>query len=854
MEGVWRQNNARSASGGHRQPTAALGKWTFSNCSDHIGTKNLRNVRMKYSFMNDNHCIFTETTGFPPYEYQKKMIDKILSGKNIVLQAPTGAGKTWAAILPFIIAKRTKQPFPDKLIYSLPLRTLVNSLSDSLIKDHSNFFRAPTPNEIKTGRRTKTDDRLIVTVQTGERPDDPYFLLGDIIFTTIDQSLSSILSIPFSLSKRQANINAGAILSSYLVFDEFHLFDIERAFSTAFHILKNIRGISPFCLMTATLSEPLLNELCRGLSAEPLGITVSELEKIKSQAQKERVIYVSPRELTAEHILNHRKSNERTIVLCNTVDRCIDLYTDLEKELKNLKDKPELICIHSRFFDEDRKDKETRIRTIFEKNSRANAILVSTQIVEVGLDISCDTMHTEISPINSFLQRIGRCARYENEKGIVFVYPIKKSEIKNDVCYLPYDKHLCETTLEELGRINGRNLDYWTSQQLIDKILGPEERSQIAGIQASTRFSGEIQDCWRTPDKGTYARQLIRKIDSVNILIHDRPERIKNPYKYHTISMFRYSLQSKLRKIESDIGCDWLIKRITENNMIEDETDEFKYETCSSEDIQNEPLVILNKKYISYSHERGLNFIGLGSEQSTEINMPDENAEFYRTSKDTYADHVRYMIKAYDDLFKEQYGRTFDKIISKKGNLPFDELIRFIFIMHDFGKLNKEWQIKAREYQSKKEKQIVLELLAHTDQEQMDRKIKLPPHASIGAVASWAISEKALNDYLKADSDLVKSILKAIFSCILKHHSVETHSFQEYDIVDGGKKEVVRLIHENLHAFGSIDESSPFLTRCNDSLDLSDSVVDFNKDVERYLYFLFVRILRLCDQQAFKYK
>ncbi len=48
-----------------------------------------------------------------------------------------------------------------------------------------------------------------VTLQTGEQQKDPFLLDGDIIFTTIDQSLSAILSIPLGLSKRQANINAG---------------------------------------------------------------------------------------------------------------------------------------------------------------------------------------------------------------------------------------------------------------------------------------------------------------------------------------------------------------------------------------------------------------------------------------------------------------------------------------------------------------------------------------------------------------------------------------------------------------------------------------------------------------------
>jgi CRISPR-associated endonuclease/helicase Cas3 len=61
-------------------------------------------------------------------------------------------------------------------------------------------------------------------VQTGERPESPD-LSAPLVFATIDQVLSSFLLMPYGLSHRQANLNAGAILSSYLVLDEFHLFD-----------------------------------------------------------------------------------------------------------------------------------------------------------------------------------------------------------------------------------------------------------------------------------------------------------------------------------------------------------------------------------------------------------------------------------------------------------------------------------------------------------------------------------------------------------------------------------------------------------------------------------------------------
>src|SRR2546425_381553 len=79
------------------------------------------------------------------------------------------------------------------------------------------------------------------------------------------------LSMPYALSTSLANFNAGAVLGSYLVFDEFHLFPINRdgsgAFATTLHMLQLLRNLTPWTLMTATFSRTLLSGLCKLLNA-----------------------------------------------------------------------------------------------------------------------------------------------------------------------------------------------------------------------------------------------------------------------------------------------------------------------------------------------------------------------------------------------------------------------------------------------------------------------------------------------------------------------------------------------------------------------------------------------------------
>lgn len=197
---------------------------------------------------------FQKLVGFPPRNFQRATILKILNRQDVLLRAPTGSGKTETAIAPFLFAKALQHHLPqgpNKLIYVVPLRTLANSLrqrAEALVKRWSQVGPACPP--------------LVVTLQTGENPEDPRFE-GDIVFCTIDQMLSSFLNIPYSVGRGSANVNAGAIFASYLVFDELHLLDPDRSFATVLKVLEQVRGISPFLLMTATLTDELAAQLKR---------------------------------------------------------------------------------------------------------------------------------------------------------------------------------------------------------------------------------------------------------------------------------------------------------------------------------------------------------------------------------------------------------------------------------------------------------------------------------------------------------------------------------------------------------------------------------------------------------------
>jgi hypothetical protein len=83
---------------------------------------------MRKDVLNESRRTFRELTKFDPYEYQVQTMEELMQGNSVIVLAPTGSGKSEAILVPFVGFR--KQFLPTQLIYSLPTRTLVDSIAD----------------------------------------------------------------------------------------------------------------------------------------------------------------------------------------------------------------------------------------------------------------------------------------------------------------------------------------------------------------------------------------------------------------------------------------------------------------------------------------------------------------------------------------------------------------------------------------------------------------------------------------------------------------------------------------------------------------------------------------------------
>lgn len=852
----------------------------------------------------------------PLYEYQERVKDLLLNGQSVVLQAPTGSGKTRAALAPFIEAffDRPDDAFPKQCLYSVPMRVLAGQFYRE--------YRHYAERYERVHRRS-----LDVRIQTGERPEDAE-LLGDLVFATLDQTLSSALGVPYSLSTGKANVNVGAVLGSYLVFDEFHLFPLEATQATL-QLLRLVGRLAPFLLMTATFSQTMLAAIGELLGAEVVVVPPEEVASIETRQgklmRKQRRFEVASDELSAEAVRNAHE--RRSLAVCNTVDRAIALYGRLveggcrpvpvalpelqpiyevlrsqrgeawdnaiaqgvrilrERLCAGSADGPWVMLLHSRFGRPHRQLKEALLQSLWNPQGLADdqgpsLIVVATQVVEVGLDISSQTLHTEIAPAASVLQRAGRCARYPGEQGRVIVYPVPGKE-NGEPNYAPYggsklEVAVCDRSWQAFRDRYGAVLDFAAEQEVINQAHGEADAIMLQGMrEGEARLWERITDAVIRGDASARP-ELIRQVDSRTVIVCELPFGLsdESPYRFEGISLWHGTLRGKLkelRQLQEALGLDWAVRYPVARG---EEGEEIAYqwlEAERSEDIGLSLIFAVHPQLTAYDPERGLR---LGEVSTGEYRSPGrigrrERPDYAGYRLESYPEHIAGMRRVLegsvtpgnpiaDGRLRRRLAwpvRRFAEQVDENWRLPDDLLeraVRVSMALHDVGKLSVDWQRFATKYQEAIGEGAPSFLAAHTHYERGNpiheeaqkkmRRYKPGTHAGEGASASARLLYEAL------DGRRHPGLYRATFAAIARHHSPGLDDANPYKLHAQARETVAEALaavgDESWRAWAQWlrqEEEAPHVRK---HLPLAPPEGDW---AWWFQYFLIVRILRLCD-------
>lgn len=346
---------------------------------------------------------FRHATGDVPFPYQVRLaVDPELPD---LLCVPTGAGKTAAAVLGWLWRRRfatnaVRRATPRRLVFCLPMRTLVDQTAASANRW---IKRLGLTDEIRVHRLLGG----AVDESWESDPERDAILVG-----TQDQLLSRALNRGYAMSRYRWPIHFALLNNDCLwVMDEVQLMGVGLSTSTQLQAFRDSFGTAAGAQsvwMSATLDRARLDTVdFRGRTLRCLELDEADRDSpglaarlvAKKPLSRATASHDSPRGVAAE-VLRAHVSGSLTLVVVNRVGRAQAIH----EELARTPGVP-LALIHSRFRPADRRLQHQALERAW------TGIIVATQALEAGVDVSARTLFTELAPWPSLVQRFGRCNR-----------------------------------------------------------------------------------------------------------------------------------------------------------------------------------------------------------------------------------------------------------------------------------------------------------------------------------------------------------------------------------------------------------------------------------------------------------
>ena len=423
---------------------------------------------------------FQAATGNMPYDYQSRLAgnDSGTGCRSQLINIPTGLGKTAAVVLAWLWNRAHLQnpKWPRRLVYCLPMRSLVEQTQEEVqkwLKAHDlNWDGKPETRKGKVG---------VHILMGGEEASewDIYPEENTILIGTQDMLLSRALNRGYGMSRYRWPMHFGLLNNDCLwVMDETQLMGVGVETSAQLDGFRHngkmpILGACPTWWMSATLDDARLATVDHPKPA--IGCwpeeKLSETEQTGGQSHK---LITAPKILSpvpfalnattkdsyakqfAELIKKHHQHGTLTLVVVNRVLRAREIYealTAVEKKSKQpLYDPAKVALIHSRFRPIDR---ERHTKLLFGEGDR---IVIATQAVEAGVDVSARLLITELAPWSSLVQRIGRCNRRAEFPDAEVLWVNIEPDAKGELL-LPYSPDELDQARAELLKLTGGNND-----------------------------------------------------------------------------------------------------------------------------------------------------------------------------------------------------------------------------------------------------------------------------------------------------------------------------------------------------------------------------------------------------------
>lgn len=394
--------------------------------------------------------------------FQKEVIENFdYSEKVIVIHAPTGIGKT--KVFLDLISKYKDDKTIQRVFYFSPLLALT--------EDFERKFESTIPEK-------QTSDVLIYNHVFAESleekrkdSDEGYnrewnFLIESFnkqfVITTTQRFLMALYS-----NTAKEKLKMASFRNSILIIDEVQ--------TIPKFILSNLKDIfqkmgqymgTKIVLVSATIPNEI-NEISK------VKISKDLLDDYLDQTQKQ--IAIETLDLPTL-IIN------KTLVMANTRKKAVNLYNSIAQIHKD----------RTKIYLSSGIRKKDRIDVLKNLSAKENYILVSTQVVEAGIDVSFSNIYREAAPLDNIIQVMGRL----NREGLdpyakLVVYPTDGSE-------LPYSKLEFDESWKILQNIHNSKEIYAILGQYYGKISAKNKRNIAKTVKLETYIQNlDFEGVWK---------------------------------------------------------------------------------------------------------------------------------------------------------------------------------------------------------------------------------------------------------------------------------------------------------------------------------------------------------------------
>lgn len=423
--------------------------------SDHIGSARKEDEIPFYKKLTLNDFRPQKNGQFFDFRDFQSKIQNITA--DVILHAPTGSGKTEAA-LSWVYANQTENA---RLFYLLPYTASINAMvkrldkiygKDKVTALHSktlDFFYNQIAEEDSNNDRT--------AIEKAQEAKSKKFLSYELFYPVKVATLHQILKT--SLKGKGWELALYDYNNALFIIDEFHTYD---ALLTGLLLasIKLFRKLfeAKFFFMSATIPNFMLDIIIK----EVFDGDYTKLIRPNPAIESDRLVLDRKRHMlhceanksisdSIDIIQDFLTIGKSVLVIVNNVKSAQILYSLIEFN-------GSVKLLHSGFHKKDRTEIEKSITN--ENEIERPQLLIATQAVEVSLDIDYDVSFIEKAPIDALIQRFGRVNR-AGKKGYSPVYLFE-----NIIGNTPfYDDEVLKNTWDFISEFNGKEL---SEKDLVD--------------------------------------------------------------------------------------------------------------------------------------------------------------------------------------------------------------------------------------------------------------------------------------------------------------------------------------------------------------------------------------------------